>query len=206
MNRLNFALTIALTSSLAVIATLCCRPASCQPGESDYTAKLRAPLTAFKAKYARELNAIPRLKVIAGETKNNDASVLEASGRNALALGNLDEAEVAFATSLSLQENGLSRLAYAMVLIEEKKYLEAIPSCAEVALVDRYQQTLNSNDRGVELRSAPHILLAYALAQIGEVKTAAIIYNYAVDRRMSEINLEIERNSRDLRQDRKSVV
>ena len=193
MNTMNITIKIALASIIVALFTLFCVPGYSQiQVENEYDKKLRIPLTAFKAKYAKELSAIPHLTLLASATENHDAFVLAEQGRNALSLGNLEEAEGAFASSLSLRENGLNRLTYSEILIEEKKYLAALPSCAEVALVDHFNYTKYSMANSIELDSAPHILLAFVLAQIGDLKTSAIVYNYARSRCMATAERDIK--------------
>ena len=89
-------------------------------------------------------------------------------GREAFTKNNLEEAETKLLASLNYREDDLVRKDYALALVEEKKYLEALPSCVEAALTDHYK-VLDYNTRFSEEAPLPLPTLAYALAQIGEI-------------------------------------
>ena len=81
--------------------------------------------------------------------------------------------------SLSLDENHHTRQLLGYVLIEEKKYLEALPSCVDASL-EAHEKDRNGHPEGrPEYSSLSHLMLAHVLAQVGDIHTAAIAYNLA---------------------------
>ena len=104
--------------------------------------------------------------------------------------GNLELAESFLTQELALNEDQYARLFYADVLIEEKKYLEALPSCLEISLEKHKDYSSLSGHVAVEYDSLTHLLLAYVLVQLGEYRASASAYNAA--RKFIEINEKCE--------------
>lgn len=104
---------------------------------------------------------------------------------------NLGLAESFLTQELALNEKQYARLFYADVLIEEKKYLEALPSCLEISLEMHHDaSSLNGEHAAVEYDSLTHLLLAYVLVQLGENRASAYAYNAA--RKFIEIGEKCE--------------
>ena len=220
MNGKSIALKIVF-GFLAMIACLqSCVLGYCQFSqlESKPHNTSRILLTSLKKKYAVELSAIPRLKLLAPTEESHDAGVYAEQGKDVHSRGNLAEAEAAYATSLSLREIGLIRIAYALVLIREEKYLEALPSIAELILVDHYDYGITHfldsrvyrDENELEHFPSTQMLMAYVLAQIGELKLSAAFYNLAWAIKTSELDFEIARyrgnNLQDEYVDRKILI
>ena len=135
-------------------------------------------LREFRAKYAVEIARLPHVTL--KEVSNQlfyDARKLGIEGREAFTKNSLEEAETKLFASLCLREDEFVRRDYALTLVEEKKYLEALPSCIDAALVNHMVIDESQSSR-VHEYPLPLPTLAYTLAQLGNVKMAAIVYNF----------------------------
>ena len=103
---------------------------------------------------------------------------------------NLGLAESFLTQELALNEKQHARLFYADVLIEEKRYLEALPSCLEISLEKHDDTSTLSGHNAVEYCSLTHLMLAYVLVQLNENRASAYAYNVA--RKFIEINEKCE--------------
>ena len=100
----------------------------------------RNDLIAFTVKRSLEISLLPTIKFKEKSFQFSvEASKCALEGREAFTKGSLEEAESKLLASLSYQENDIVRLDYALTLVEEKKYIEALPSCVEAALLDHYK-------------------------------------------------------------------
>ena len=135
-------------------------------------------LNKYKRDLGVALNRLPRVTNKSKERRNNESMDIDRAAFRAYKLEHLEEAEEKLATSLSLAETQESRQFYAFVLIEEKKYLEALPSCVDIALEEHEDDHRFVHQNTVEYDTLSHLMLAHVLAQIGDLRTAAIAYNF----------------------------
>ena len=167
----------------------------------------RSDLAAFRAKYAVEIAALP--KITLKETSKqlyDDANKLAREGLEAFNSNSLEEAEVKLLASLSLWENDLVRKDYALVLVEEQKYLEALPSCVEAALCVHNEPSPNNEPRmPAEETPLPLPTLAYTLAQVGDLKMAANVYNFTRNKLAKDIKRNISMFSPKIKTDSMTV-
>ena len=100
----------------------------------------RNDLIAFTVKRSLEISLLPSINFKEKSFQFYKESVKCAlEGREAFTKGDLEEAESKLLSSLSYRENDMVRKDYALTLVEEKKYIEALPSCVEAALLDHYK-------------------------------------------------------------------
>ena len=156
-------------------------------------------LSDFRVKYAIEIAVLPKVNL--KETSRQfyqESRKIALEGREAFTKNNLQEAEEKLLSSLSLMEDEFVRKDYALTLVEEKKYFEALPSCVEAAIVDHlFDQTAFAR---VEEYPLPMPTLTYALAQADDVKTAAIVYNFT----RNKLEKDIKRTISMLQDNKKS--
>ena len=154
----------------------------------------------FKAKFGSELANLQGIAFKATSKQfSEEARKLVNETFKPFSENRLAEVEEKLQISLSLSEDQFARKDFALVLIEEKKYLEALPSCVDAALGE-HDSYLNPEFITVEGYALPLPMLSYALSQVGEIKQAAIVYNFT---RM-KLEKDIARNISQFRKNRKS--
>lgn len=154
----------------------------------------------YKHDLGDDVNRLSRITNKSTERRNNESMDLDRAAFRAYKLGHLEEAEEKLATSLSLAETQESRQFYAFVLIEEQKYLEALPSCVDVALEGHEDDHRFVSPHSVEYNTLSHLMLAHVLAQVGDVRKSAIAYNFTRARLESDLKRDTERIPVDRRQ------
>ena len=202
MKKLVFWLKCVATVFLFATLTLICSsgqsasmPALDRRDEQDLMLK------EYKQKWAAEMSKLPRpTKAPKGGYIGTESLALANEGADASQHFNLALAEEKLASSLSLFENQHRRALYALVLLEEKKYNEALPSCVDISLEAHEKNMAGHPDDRVEYSSISHLMLAYVLAQVGEVHTAAVAYNFARKWVDEEMKFQISRIPEDRRQ------
>ena len=160
----------------------------------------RNDLTEFRFKFRALFASLPRVTL--RETSfqlAKEALKTAEEGRVAFTKNNLEEAEAKLLASLSLREDDLVRKDYALTLVEEKKYLEALPNCVEAALID-HNRAAESYSLPVEESPLPLPTLAFGLAQVGGLKQGVVVYNFT---RM-KLEKDIKRNIEMFRSNKKS--
>lgn len=171
-----------------LMMTLALCPLSSSPSiaQSDFeaTTKLHDELTSslkdFNLKWASELDKLPRpKKTPKGSYIGKEAEQLANEGAGAFDEANLAEAEEKLTASLALDENQHHRQLLTLVLIAEKKYLEALPSSVDSALEPHVKDPNGHPEGRPEYDSISHLMLAHVLAQVGDIHTATIAYNFA---------------------------
>ena len=148
--------------------------------EAEMNAQIISELKEFKSKNAALFEDLPRITNKSHSAQLfKDADRLHYEANADFAKNQLEEAEEKLKTSLSMVEYPYVRRDLAIVLIEEGKYLEALPSCVDIALEEHINtQTLSTDLGSIEYQTMPHMLLAYALAKTGEFEKAALAYNF----------------------------
>ena len=186
---------------VSLLVTTCSRAQSDFETENKLATEVRSSLNAFRIKWVNELSKLPRpKKTPKGSYIGEEAPALAGGARIAFEKSNLAEAEEKLTASLSLNEDQHNRQIYALVLIEEKKYLEALPSCVDISLEEHEVSYRFFVPNSVEYSSLSHLMLAHVLAQVGDLHTATIEYNYVRSRIDSELKREIARIPEEQRQ------
>ncbi len=192
-------------------ASLCAQPCRSQIdtasiyADGEKRAKLWiAEFKEYKRMNAAEFDKLPRLTSKAHIETTGQAEreyrKTRGEGGKAYEEGHLEEAEEKMSTALSIWEDQDDRFNYGVTLIEEKKYLEALPTCVDLAFEEHFDMHRFQMPTSVEYFPITHLMLAHVLAQIGEVHTAAIVYNYARKLIDEGLKREIERIPEDKRQ------
>ena len=150
-------------------------------------------LKEYKRLSAQEMSKFRRLANKSTNEHTQESIALEGLAQKAYLLGHLEETEEKLASSLSLSESPQTRQFYVATLIEEKKYLEALPSCLDISLESHGYSSRLEIPAAVEYDSLSHLMLAYVLAQIGECKASAFAYNCARERVAIQMKLSIDR-------------
>ena len=192
-------------------ASLCAQPCRSQIdtassyAEGEKRAKLWiAEFKEYKRINAAEFDKLPHLTSKAHIESTGQAAKeyrkTRGEGGKAYEEGHLEEAEEKMSAALSIWEHPIDRFGFALTLIEEKKYLEALPSCVDLAFEEHIDLGTFRLPVTPEYTPVTHLMLAHVLAQIGEVHTAAIVYNYARKLIDEGLKREIERIPEDKRQ------
>ena len=150
-------------------------------------------LQEYKHLGEQEMSKFPRLANKSKNEHSQESIVLEGLAQKAYLIGHIEEAEEKLASALSLSENQQTRQFYAAVLIEEKKYLEALPNCIDISLEHHKPDDHMEMPHLVEYDSLSHLMLAYVLVQIGENRASAFAYNMARKRVEIQFKNEISR-------------
>ena len=147
-------------------------------------------LAEFRVKFATEFATLPKVTLKENSKQfYTESHKLSLEAREAFTKNNLDEAEEKMRVSLGLGEDMFARRDFALILLEEKKFLEALPHCVDVALVD-HNVVAESRVAPVEEFTLPMPMLTYVLAQVGDLRQATLVYNYT----RNKLEKDIKRN------------
>ena len=158
------------------------KPTTSLERRQEYDSKLVGELKEYKEKSATIYANLPTIANKASITSFfNEPDGLGFKAAADFKDNNLDGAEEKLKASLSLEENPVARMKLAIVLLEEGKWVEALPSCVDIALEDHtnHPMVLKNMLWSIEYQTLPHLLLAYALVKTGHFKQAEIAFQFA---------------------------
>ena len=180
---------------LGIIACLTTFGITQAQGQESHTKLLKPIVDAHISKHKKEFDALPRPRRSSNSEKTIQLSKVYSEGMVAASQNDYETTETKLAEYLTEIDDALAFQYYAKALIANKKYIEALPWCAELALEGKRGRGDRFSEESPTTSYTSHVLLALALAEIGDLELAAAQYNFACDMVDDEINNRLDQFS-----------